>query len=179
MTVENKMNYNDADNTTIYFVNWSPLALQNDRLLFRMNIWLYAFILKLIPCIVLTVITGILIRALYKADRRSARLKNGNLYRRTSAQPAPGGGGATAVADLPSVDLNPNPVAISTAARGRGSIQLGNGGQPQAQPQQPAFIVSKATASRKRSTDRTTRLLIAILVLFLLTEFPQVRVNYP
>ena len=29
-------------------------------------------------------------------------------------------------------------------------------------------------SSRKKSTDRTTRLLIVILVLFLLTEFPQV-----
>ena len=29
-------------------------------------------------------------------------------------------------------------------------------------------------SSRRKSTDRTTRLLIVILVLFLLTEFPQV-----
>ena len=31
-----------------------------------------------------------------------------------------------------------------------------------------------AVSSRKRSTDRTTRLLVAILILFLITEFPQV-----
>lgn len=34
---------------------------------------------------------------------------------------------------------------------------------------------SGAVSSRKRSTDRTTRLLVAILILFLITEFPQVR----
>ena len=32
----------------------------------------------------------------------------------------------------------------------------------------------KPVNKRKRSTDRTTRLLIVLLVLFLLTEFPQV-----
>ena len=32
----------------------------------------------------------------------------------------------------------------------------------------------KRTVSRQKKTDRTTRLLIAILFLFLLTEFPQV-----
>ena len=50
---------------------------------------LYSFILKLVPCIVLTVITGFLIHALYKAEERSARLKNGNMYRRPSEPPQP------------------------------------------------------------------------------------------
>ena len=36
----------------------------------------------------------------------------------------------------------------------------------------------KRTVSRQKKTDRTTRLLIAILFLFLLTEFPQVRYVY-
>lgn len=44
---------------------------------YRMNICLYSFILKLVPSVVLTVITGFLIHALYKAEERSARLKVG------------------------------------------------------------------------------------------------------
>ena len=36
----------------------------------------------------------------------------------------------------------------------------------------------KRTVSRQKKTDRTTRLLIAILFFFLLTEFPQVRYVY-
>ena len=69
----------------------------DDQLLFRFTIWLYSFILKFIPSIVLTIFTGepvnpavkggfclhfqfclgFLIHALYKAEERSARLKNG------------------------------------------------------------------------------------------------------
>ena len=41
-----------------------------------MNMWMYSFILKFIPAVILTVITGLLIHAIYKADRKSARLKN-------------------------------------------------------------------------------------------------------
>ena len=44
--------------------------------LYTMNMWMYSFILKFIPAVILTVITGLLIHAIYKADRKSARLKN-------------------------------------------------------------------------------------------------------
>jgi hypothetical protein len=43
-----------------YVINFSELAMANDRLLYRMNIALYSFILKLVPSIILTVITGFL-----------------------------------------------------------------------------------------------------------------------
>ena len=44
--------------------------------LYTMNMWMYTFILKFIPAVILTVITGLLIHAIYKADRKSARLKS-------------------------------------------------------------------------------------------------------
>ena len=55
----------------------------------------------------------------------------------------------------------------------KGSIRMTNGGGSGAAT--AAGLSQKASNKRKRSTDRTTRLLIAILILFLLTEFPQVR----
>ena len=39
------------------------------------NLWLYSLVLKVVPCFVLTVFTGFLVKALYKAEERSARLK--------------------------------------------------------------------------------------------------------
>ena len=45
--------------------------------LFSLTIWLYSFMLKLIPSIILIIFTGFLIIELYKAEERSARLKNG------------------------------------------------------------------------------------------------------
>merc|ERR1719270_570966 len=64
-------------NYTLYSVYWSQMALSHNRILFRINIWTYSFLLKLVPSIILTVITGFLIKALYKAEERSARLKKG------------------------------------------------------------------------------------------------------
>ncbi len=146
-------------NASMYVMGWSKNAKTEDneieKFLYRMNIWLYSVILKLVPCIVLTVITGFLIRALYKAGERSARLKNGNMYRRPSAPP-----GAN------------NQLAVERGGDQQqhqgGSIKLANGGGSN----------KTVTSKRKRSTDRTTRLLIAILVLFLLCEFPQVSANH-
>ena len=49
-----------SENVTKYVINFSELAMANDKLLYRMNIALYSFILKLVPSIILTVITGFL-----------------------------------------------------------------------------------------------------------------------
>lgn len=53
----------------------SCLAEADDFLLDTINLWLYSLVLKVLPCFVLTIITGFLIKALYKAEERSARLK--------------------------------------------------------------------------------------------------------
>ena len=45
---------------TKYVIHFSDLAMANDKLLYRMNIAIYSFILKLVPSIILTVITGFL-----------------------------------------------------------------------------------------------------------------------
>ncbi|XP_040573094.1 G-protein coupled receptor dmsr-1 [Lepeophtheirus salmonis] len=110
----------------IYVLDWSDIATAHNKLLYRINIWLYTFILKLIPCIILTIITGWLIKALYKVEERSARLRSRHYDSNTKSK-----------------------------------LRNGNG--------QTSVIVN----SRKKSADRTTRLLVVILILFLLTEFPQ------
>jgi hypothetical protein len=73
-------------------------------------LWIYSVIIKLIPCIALSYLSLQLIRALYEAKRRKAKL-TGNL-----------------------------------------SIKL---------------------LTKKKQADRTTKMLIAVLLLFLITEFPQ------
>ena len=39
------------------------------ELLFSLNMWFYSFLLKLLPCVVLTVFTGWLIHAMYQVRR--------------------------------------------------------------------------------------------------------------
>ena len=38
---------------------------------YKLILWLYGFMLKLVPCLVLTVFTASLIRALYQAEENS------------------------------------------------------------------------------------------------------------
>lgn len=96
----------NAINRTIYKVAPSDFAANHQAL----YLWVYSVIIKLLPCIALTYLSMQLIRALYEAKRRKAKLK-GNI-----------------------------------------SLKL---------------------LSKKKQADRTTKMLIAVLMLFLITEFPQ------
>ncbi|XP_041984830.1 G-protein coupled receptor dmsr-1-like [Aricia agestis] len=93
-----------------------------DGSLYQINFWVHAVVIKLLPCVILTVISAWLIRVLYRTKSRKKALKgynacpsNGNIFTR-------------------------KPTKRSKA---------------------------------ERRTDRTTRMLVAVLLLFLLTEFPQ------
>ena len=63
-------------NKTQYYMHYEAEGDENgNHFFFRLTLWMYSFILKFIPSIILTVFTGFLIHALYKAEERSARLK--------------------------------------------------------------------------------------------------------
>ncbi|KAG6456765.1 hypothetical protein O3G_MSEX009945 [Manduca sexta] len=99
-----------------------------DGNLYQINFWVHAVLIKLLPCVILTVISAWLIRALYRANSRKKALKG------YSACPA------------------------NTVVNGNGNI-----------------FAKRSTKRSKaeRRTDRTTKMLVAVLLLFLLTEFPQ------
>jgi hypothetical protein len=59
----------------LYHVGLSGVAKEDDELLFCINFWIYGIIIKLLPCVILTVISCWLIKALYKANRRKQALK--------------------------------------------------------------------------------------------------------
>lgn len=42
---------------------------------FRFNFWMHSILIKLLPCVILTVISFVLIRVLYKAAKRKVKLK--------------------------------------------------------------------------------------------------------
>ncbi|KAL1140966.1 hypothetical protein AAG570_000892 [Ranatra chinensis] len=80
--------------------------------LYTVNFWVYSVVIKIIPCVALTVLSSILICALIDTKRRREALTSGG--RKTPRN-----------------------------------------------------------AEKERQTDRTTRMLLAVLALFLITEFPQ------
>ena len=111
------------ENTTKYTLYHTDLSetFRTDKTLLKINFWIYAVFIKLLPCCILTVISSWLIRTLFIAKRRKQVLRSYVCY----------------------------------VFREDGH--------------------SKATKPLKteRRAERTTKMLIAVLVLFLITEFPQ------
>lgn len=85
------------------------------------NFWMYAVVVKLIPCFILTIISCWLIRTLFRAKRRKQILRGYNVV----------------------------PTITEESDK------------------------KKKPSKAERRADRTTKMLVAVLVLFLITEFPQ------
>lgn len=103
-------------NGTLYRIATSKVALAHGELLRKLNFYLYSIIIKLVPCLLLTYFSVMMIRVLLETKRRKVRLASGG-----------------------------------------------------AQGSQSEHHLQKL----QRQTDRTTRMLVAVLLLFLVTEFPQ------
>ncbi|GFW90477.1 sex peptide receptor [Trichonephila clavipes] len=96
--------FRGEENDIMYRVDFSQIAQRHNRLLEKINFWIFSVITKLVPCVALTGISLGLIKVLYERNKRRQILKG--------------------------------------------------------------------TADADKNHDRTTRMLLAVLLLFLLTEFP-------
>lgn len=107
----------------VYFVD-----SDYDGALYQVNFWVHAVMIKLLPCLILTVISAWLIRALYRVNTKKKALKGYNAC------------------------------PVEAVSNGNGNV-----------------FTRKSTKRTKaeRRTDRTTKMLVAVLLLFLITEFPQ------
>lgn len=114
-------------NVTLYKMLTSELA-NNNRALLNANFWIYSVVIKLIPCVALTILSMQLIGALLEAKRRRRQLTRNNVK------------------------------CMETLVNGKVVEK----------PQK-----SMKTLDKEKQTDRTTRMLLAVLLLFLTTEFPQ------
>ncbi|KAI8039226.1 uncharacterized protein LOC128259358 [Drosophila gunungcola] len=119
-------------NVTVYRLYHSDLALHNASLQ-NATFLIYSVVIKLIPCIALTILSVRLIMALLEAKRRRKKL--------TSKPIAP------------------------AASNGTKSVINGKAAD---RPRK-----NSKTLEKEKQTDRTTRMLLAVLLLFLITEFPQ------
>lgn len=104
---------------TLYRVGLSDIVEKHKALL-KVNFWIYSIFIKLLPCVILIVISIWLIRTLFKAKKGRQVLRGYD-----------------------------------------NSLLVANGWE------------NKRLSKYERRADRTTKMLIAILFLFLLTELPQ------
>uniref|UniRef100_A0A1A9VTY0 G-protein coupled receptors family 1 profile domain-containing protein n=1 Tax=Glossina austeni TaxID=7395 RepID=A0A1A9VTY0_GLOAU len=117
-------------NVTVYRLYLSELALRNKSLQNTTQL-IYSVLIKLIPCIALTILSIRLIMALLEAKRRRKKL-------------------------------------TTNAVNGLKSVTNGKAQEQQLHKRKGSKIFEK-----EKQTDRTTRMLLAVLLLFLITEFPQ------
>lgn len=68
----------------------------------RVNFWIHAVLIKLLPCFILTLISFVLIRVLYKASKRKIKLK-GYSYQPTNDQ---GNGNGTITGGIAALNGN-------------------------------------------------------------------------
>ncbi|KAK2142487.1 hypothetical protein LSH36_949g00001 [Paralvinella palmiformis] len=103
------------DNST-YYLWFVQYKLDNavDNFVYKFNFWIQAILVKLVPCVGLTILSALLVRTMKKADRRRRNLKMKSTMKSAERE-----------------------------------------------------------SSRDRKTNRTTRMLLVVVFLFLLTEFPQ------
>ena len=105
--------------------------------------WVFSVGLKLGPCILLTYLSLTLIQALVKADERKARLQNRSM----------------------SLDESASSNIKNASSQDQGSRL------PMINSQNPLMI--KRSSLARPYSDRTNQMLLAVLLLFLITEFPQ------
>ena len=108
---------------------YSDIALARDRLLTKLAFWNIAIVLKILPCVLLTILSVALLRILMKAGHRRLRLKS-NAFLETSSQ--------VGDAQTPDVQVRKRSIAPHPS----------------------------------RETDRTTKMLLAILMLYVISELP-------
>ncbi|XP_054164377.1 G-protein coupled receptor dmsr-1-like [Oppia nitens] len=127
----------DKPNQTFFKVDFSSIAVQNNELLQKLNFWVFSVLLKLIPCVLLTILSLALIRVLVEANKRKQRLLSSNIALKNNS------------------NLNTNSLVTTSNTSPKNSCEKTVG----------------RNASQQTS-DRTTKMLVAILIMFLVCEFP-------
>ncbi|GAU95376.1 hypothetical protein RvY_07004 [Ramazzottius varieornatus] len=146
-------------NTTMYRIDESDLSRNNNNIPRIISFYAFSVLAKLVPCVVLTLLSIQLVRALIQAERRRFQLKNPN--------------GLPPRRPIPS-----NPATTGTTSNGqRGSLGPTETTQFLLPPGGTTTFTTKTSNNspshnRPVGRDRTTRMLLAILVFFLITEFP-------
>lgn len=132
----------------------------------RVNFWIHAVLIKLLPCFILTLISFVLIRVLYKASKRKIKLK-GYSYQPTNDQ---GNGNGTITGGIAALNGNKKWVISQS---GVWVVHFVAKSIVAKSTPPPLFNYPLRPPRTDRRTDRTTMLLVAVLLLFLITEFPQ------
>ncbi|CAL4121615.1 unnamed protein product, partial [Meganyctiphanes norvegica] len=126
-----------------YLVDFSSIALAQDCLLIKVNFVIFTVLVKLVPCLLLTLLIPTIIKGMWKAATRRRKL--------TSRRRCKGG------------HPNSKDVPVTRSAeRLRASFR-----------RKLTILGITRNKQEENATERTTQMLVLLLVLFLITEAPQ------
>ncbi|XP_069177810.1 G-protein coupled receptor dmsr-1 [Procambarus clarkii] len=159
--------YPDDAGSKVYRVEFSSFALAHNELLKKINLLVYSVLVKLVPCLLLAVLMPAIIRGMWMAKRRRQRLQE--CRRPSGVVPAADGGGKVH-ADPPSA----NTLLAKTERR----LSRSSCGSNKPSAKKPVAVANgtdhpKPHSNREGATERTTSMLLVVMLLFLLTEAPQ------
>lgn len=170
-SISYKPNFNHS--CIIQQVDWSEIALQHNELLKKVNFWVFSVGTKLVPCILLTFLSKALISALYEAEKRKKRLKNTcyslAVTQTSSGQPLTASNGANnSSPSAQTVRPTSSPATLCPPATIATSSKNSTSSISVVVPVNQGHGHSQSSGQG----DRTTRMLLAVLLVFLVTEFP-------
>ena len=142
---------NETEAQTLWIVSFKDDTSQ-DKIVSDFNFWVQAILVKLVPCIGLTILSILLVHTMNEAEQRRQNLRNKGANKSTQKKHRTM---CTCFSNL----CQAKPEMRNYGGTKNGEVAT-NG-------------VRKDDSSRDRKTNRTTRMLLAVVGLFLLTEFPQ------
>lgn len=154
-------------NATIYVVKFSDVA--EKTMLQDIDFWIYSVVIKIIPCIALTVLSRRLIMALIETKKRRQALSQGGAI----SMPLTSKAVQNANSNTSNNTLQLPPMTIGAQTSSSSGT---NGDVCKIKKAASSVKKNKKNArllDKEKQTDRTTRMLLAVLLLFLITEFPQ------
>ena len=180
---ENVIVSENHGNFTTHQVGLSHLSNRSDGLLKNINFWVYSVVMKLVPCILLTYLSLALIRVVVRADKRRQRLRanqNHNVPLNTSVNSLSTDVTSGGPAVIPSTNLRSNDqrnTGLEVKQDPKMLMVLSNTSTPSCSTLSLARKASiknhvKTVTASSSQSNRTTKMLLAILLFFLVSELP-------
>ncbi|KAL3862218.1 hypothetical protein ACJMK2_008204 [Sinanodonta woodiana] len=82
MTTEVQPSFHEASNTTIYRIKNLEIYLKNTSILNAVNVWIFITVGKIVPCCLITIFGGLLLRTLQESRKLAENLKGSSFTER-------------------------------------------------------------------------------------------------
>uniref|UniRef100_A0A0N5B5M1 G_PROTEIN_RECEP_F1_2 domain-containing protein n=1 Tax=Strongyloides papillosus TaxID=174720 RepID=A0A0N5B5M1_STREA len=153
-------------NASAYLTGISELAVSNSCMVFRITFWMSGIIFKVIPCLILTLLVWLLTRILNEVQNNRLKLFKG------SSKYSPPSSESLTKHDINLLSTN-GPPKLSTCSQNEYPLLEREKSSTSSPMPKISNCKKMSKVGKNAKTDRTTRMLLTIVCVFLITEIPQ------